>query len=105
MPSYRYLAYDLMTMQRLAELPLRDVQYGEVLNKAGSFRAIMTIGDVTGSGTEADKRRLRAAEMEAASKPRKTAVFIERDKQIIWGGIIWRRGYAAARRDSNSATH
>lgn len=99
MPAYRFLAYDLMTMQRMAELPLTGVQYGELLNRAGSFRATMPIGDVSGSDAAADRRRLRASELEAASKPRKTAVFVERNRQVVWGGIVWRRGYAAERRE------
>jgi hypothetical protein len=41
---------------------------------------------------------IKAREFEVATRPRSTAVYIERDGQITWGGFIWRRGYASARK-------
>lgn len=92
--GYKFLAYDLVTRTKLAELPLLDVSYSEVLNGAGEFSATLPIGDL-----DTSKKRVQAALYELASKPRRTALFIERDGQIVWGGIIWRRDYVGTRKE------
>lgn len=91
MPAYKFLAYDLVTRSKLADLPLTDVEYGEVLNGAGPFNATLNVGDL---GTA--KAVTAAIIYESASRPRRTALFIEREGQIVWGGIVWRRAYVAS---------
>lgn len=88
MAFYRYLAADLLTNTMLAELPLRDVSYGFVLNDAGPFQANMPIGDI----------KARAGARIAATEPGKTALYVERDGSLIWGGIIWTRRYNSSTR-------
>jgi hypothetical protein len=43
MAVYRYLAHDLRTNSQLAELPLSNVRFGEILNGAGSFSATLPL--------------------------------------------------------------
>lgn len=88
MPEYKFLSYDLVTRTKLADLPLSDVSYGEVLNGAGAFSATLSVGDL-----DTSKKAIAAALYESSSRPRRTALFIEREGQIVWGGVIWRRDY------------
>lgn len=79
--SYRYLFADLVTNDILAELPLTNVQFTQVLNSPGSFS-----GEILGS----DAREL-AYDIPTSTEPARTAIYVDRDGVLIWGGIIWLR--------------
>jgi hypothetical protein len=83
MAVYTYLACDLLTNQVLDELPLHGVTFDRLINKAGNF----------GGSTNLDNERLSNDAVKAATVPGRTALYIYRDDQIIWGGIIWTRVY------------
>lgn len=85
MAEYRYLAYDLRTGQFRAELPLSNVSYSEQLNSDGDFSASLDLAATTSTGVSL------AAELVAATAPRRTRLIIERDAKIVWAGIIWTR--------------
>ena len=85
MASYRYLLADLVTNDIYAELPLTGVTYGQELNTAGSFSGHLMIGD----------QSLSAYPIDQATKPGRTALYIERDGTLVWGGIIWSRTYSS----------
>lgn len=75
MPAYRYLYADAMTDVIAGELSLSSLQFGEVLNGPGSLSASLP---------------LRSPGVSATSlTPGKTALFIERDGVLVWGGILW----------------
>lgn len=85
--QYRYLFADLRTNDILAELPLTRVSFTQVLNTPGSFQ-----GTILGS----DAREL-GYDITASTEPARTAIYVDRDGVLIWGGIIWLRTW-----DSNS---
>lgn len=78
--TYTYLFCDLMTDTVLAELPLSDVTYSTELNGIGTLRATIPYTDETAP-----------LDPETASQPGRTAVYVDRDGVIVWGGIIWTR--------------
>lgn len=90
MASYRYLVTDLLTTTIIAELPLTNVTWGQALNEAGQFSGEMLLSDsriVSYLGTGATNP------IEACTVPGKTGLYVERNGQLIWGGIIWSREY------------
>lgn len=78
--TYTFLCCDLRTDELLAELPLTDVSYSFELNGIGTLRGTIPYNDET----------LRL-DPETASMPGRTALWVDRDGVIVWGGIIWTR--------------
>ena len=83
MAFYRYLFCDLRTNEVLAELPLTGVTYAQELNAPGSFSGRLLISDIRQTGYD----------LVNTTKPSRTAVYIDRDGTIVWGGILWSRQY------------
>lgn len=83
MAAYSYIAADLVTNAILNELPLRNVKFSHVLNAAGDFSGEMPLGD----------SKVTQIDPIGSTTPRRTALYIERDGSIVWGGIIWTRHY------------
>lgn len=81
---YTYLACDLLTGAVLAELPLSDVSFDLMLNGAGSFTGTLPLRD----------KRVSAVGPTAATEPSRTALYVDRDGVLVWGGIIWTRQYS-----------
>jgi hypothetical protein len=82
MTQYRYLLSDVLTNQVLAELDLTNVSFTQQLNAAGTLSASLLL-----SGTPD-----RAAAL-TATIPGRTAIYVDRNGIIVWGGIIWNRKY------------
>jgi hypothetical protein len=78
--TYTYLFCDLRTDTLLAELPLADVSYSFELNGIGTLRGTIPYTDET-----------LPLDPEAASQPARTAVYVDRDGVLVWGGIVWTR--------------
>ena len=78
--TYTYLFCDLRTDTLLAELPLADVQYSFELNGIGKLSGTIPYADET-----------LPLDPESASTPGRTAVYVDRDGVLVWGGIIWTR--------------
>lgn len=83
--TYTYLVADLRTNTILAELPLVNVSYEHALNTAGSFSASLKLGD----------KRIAQLDSEATTTPTRTAIYVDRNGEIVWGGIIWSRNYSS----------
>lgn len=83
MANYRYLFADLLTNTILAELPLTAVNFTQQLNTAGTFT-----GDLLISGVNTIKLNVANATI-----PTRTAIYVDRDGVLVWGGIIWNREY------------
>lgn len=83
MSQYRYIFADLLTNQTLAELQLTSVNFTQALNSAGTFQGSILLSGV-------DSTKLNVA---AATVPARTAVYVDRDGILVWGGIIWSREY------------
>lgn len=77
MADYRYFVADLLTGAIKAELPFDNVEYTRVLNRAGAFSATLPA------------RHPKATDSNLS--PSSTAIYVQRDKTIIWGGILWTR--------------
>lgn len=87
MAVYRFLAYDLRTNALLGELPIGNATYERVLNGAGSFGGYVSLGRKTTTGAQLDTTML------AATLPHRTALYVERDGVLMWGGVLWGRQY------------
>jgi len=85
MSQYRYLFADLLTNTILAELPLTSVQFSQQLNSAGSFSATLQLAGIN------------AADLNVANAtiPARTAVYVDRDGTLVWGGVLWNREYSS----------
>lgn len=83
--GFRYLACDLRTDELLAELPLRDVSFSDDLSNPGDCSGVL---DLYAAGAA-------TATFQAATTPGRTALYIDLDGQLVWGGIIWRRRKAS----------
>jgi len=81
--TYTYLACDLISNAVLAELPLSQVTYQTLLNSAGTFSAKLPLMDA----------RVKRLDPVATTQPTRTALYIDRDGVLVWGGIIWTRRY------------
>lgn len=71
---YRFLVADLTGRIR-EELPLTDVSYGRALSGAGTASAKMPLRHAKATRTNID--------------PSRTALLIERNQVLVWGGILW----------------
>lgn len=78
--TYTYLFCDLRTDTVLAELPLASVTYSFELNGIGKL-----------TGTIPYNAETLPLDPETASTPARTAVYVDRDGVLVWGGIIWTR--------------
>ena len=78
--TYTYLFCDLRTDTLLAELPLAGVSYSYELNGIGRLSGTIPYTDET-----------LPLDPETASQPGRTAVYVDRDGVLVWGGIIWTR--------------
>lgn len=82
MAVYTYLVCDLRTNALLAELPLSSVSFSRILNGAGHFQGTLHLGDP----------KVTALNPIASTIPGRTAIYVDRDGALVWGGIIWTRG-------------
>ena len=87
--SYRYLFADLLTNNIIAELPLTGVSFTQQLNQAGTFQ-----GHILLSGVQAANLNVANGTI-----PARTALYVDRNGTLVWGGVIWAREY-----DSTSQT-
>ena len=83
MTTYRYLFADLLTNQILAELPLTGVTFTQSLNSGGTFQ-----GNILLSGINSEVQNV-----DAATIPARSALYVDRDGVLVWGGVIWARQY------------
>lgn len=81
MAEYRYLVADLLTDTIREEMPFENVSFGDVLNAPGSFSGTLPLSVKDRTGFEKVTR--------ANLDPGRTALYVERDGVLVWGGIIW----------------
>lgn len=75
MAGYRHLIADLLTGTIREEIPFSEVKYSHVLNRPGGFAATLPLRHPKATRANLD--------------PGRTAVYVERDGVIVWGGILW----------------
>ena len=81
--TYRYLFADLLTNNILGELPLTGVSFNQQLNQAGTLTGRLLLSGLSGFQFNVD----------ASTIPGRCALYVDRDDQIVWGGIILGREY------------
>jgi hypothetical protein len=85
--SYTYLIADLASGTILDELPLSGVSFDKRLNDTGSFRGQVPVDDPV----------VRARHPRLLTEPGRNAIYVDRDGELLWGGIIWTSRYGAAK--------
>ena len=83
--SYRYLFADLVTNQILAELPITGVSFTQQLNTAGTFTGHLLLSGVNAAGLNVANGTI----------PGRTAIYVDRNGKLVWGGILWNREYSS----------
>lgn len=83
MARYRYILCDLLTNQVIAELPFYGVYLSRKLSGKGSCTATMAL-DSTGYSN---------SDILEATNPGRTALYVDREGGLVWGGILWSRTY------------
>jgi hypothetical protein len=86
MANYRYLFADLLTNSILAELPLTNVNFTQQLNTAGTFTGELLLSGINTANLNVNNGTI----------PARTALYVDRDGVLVWGGIIWNREYTSA---------
>ena len=80
--QYRYFTTDLLTNTVLAEIPFSGVSFERSIKAAGSFSGSIPVIPETAS-----------MNIYESTMPGKTGLYVVRDQECIWGGIIWSRSY------------
>lgn len=96
MASYRYLTADLLTNTIIGELPLTGVSWGQALNEAGTASGHLILSDSRITNTLGTYNASNQFTLDYVTTPSRTALYVERDNQIVWGGVIWSRQYDSA---------
>lgn len=87
--QFTYLFYDLMSGTKLAELPLQGVNFSAMLNGTGSFGATLNLTDARVKGQLGQLGGDQGSPLNEG----KTAIYVDMDSEIIWGGILWTTAY------------
>jgi len=85
---YRYFTTDLLTNQVLAEIPFKGVSFERSIKAAGSFNGNIPVIPETAS-----------MDLYNSTMPGKTGLYVVRDSECVWGGIIWNRNYNVVDRE------
>jgi hypothetical protein len=80
--EYRYFTTDLVSNTLIAEIPFNGVSYERAIKGAGKFSGNVPVID-----------RTTAFNIYDATMPGKTGLYITRNGECVWGGIIWSRNY------------
>lgn len=80
-PVYTFLACDRETDEVIAELPITGGKWSRVLGGTGSFAGKVTLGDPD------------RTDLIEATEPNKVSIYVDRDGDLIWGGMLWGRKY------------
>src|SRR4051794_13975626 len=83
MSTYRYILADLLTNNVLLELPFKGATFSRKLNGAGNATFVFQL-DSTGY----DNQLILDSTITG-----RTAIYVERNNALVWGGILWTRLY------------
>jgi hypothetical protein len=86
--EYRYFVADFLTNEVIAELPIKGVSYERAIKAAGSF-----------SGSIPVITKTNAYNLYENTMPGKTALYVVRNNECVWGGLIWSRSYSVLNRE------
>ena len=88
--EYRYFVADFLTNAVIAELPFTGVSYERALKTAGGFSGSIPVIDKTAAYSLYDN-----------TMPGRTSLYVVRNGECVWGGIIWSRSYSVVDRVLN----
>ena len=88
--EYRYFVTDLLSNRVLAEIPFKGVSFERSIKAAGPFSGTIPVIPETAS-----------MDIYNSTMPGKTGLYVVRDQQCVWGGIIWSRSYNVIERMLN----
>jgi hypothetical protein len=74
----------------------RIISDGIGLNVSSFSRRMSTTGELSATLPLSDRRLRELTDPVTATEPRRTALWIIRNEQVVWGGIIWTRRYRSA---------
>ena len=80
--KYKYYTVDIVSNTIIGEIPFEDVNYSRSLKSAGSFNGKITTSQETEN-----------LDLYNSTMPGKTALYVVRNDECVWGGIIWGRTY------------
>lgn len=83
---YRYLFADLLTNEIIAELPLTGVTFTQQLNQAGTLSGRLLLSGMATAQFN----------VSTSTQPGRNAIYVDRNGDLIWGGVIWGRDYQSA---------
>jgi hypothetical protein len=83
-PKYQFMVTDLVTNRVLGQLPIDGASYTKAIRGAGAF-----------SGAIKDPNALAQSDIYRNTMPGRTGLYILRDGECVWGGILWSRNYSA----------
>jgi hypothetical protein len=86
--EYKYFTTDILTNEVLAEIPFRGVSFERSIKAAGSFSGTIPVIPETAS-----------MNLYESTMPGKTALYVVRNSECVWGGIIWNRTYNVVERE------
>lgn len=95
MATYKYYFYDLMSHTLLDELG--TLMFGVNFSTFLSGEIGSKVGQFTGT-LRADSPGRSVTDILSATQPGRTALWIDRDDQPVWCGIVWSRTYQATGR-------
>lgn len=84
--GYTAFTTDLRTNNVLADISMSQVRFTDVLNEPGDLSGAFFNGD-----SDIPMELLRSA-----TRPARTALWVDFDGELAWGGIIWKRKYDRA---------
>ena len=80
--NYAYYVTDLRNNDVIAELPLQNVAYDVKLSAVGEFSGDIIVNDETA-----------VYDLRTTTFPGRTGLYVVRDGEPVWGGMIWKRKY------------
>ena len=79
---YRYFVTDLLTNTITAEIPFTNVSFTRAIKGAGNFSGTIPVIPDTAH-----------MDLYESTMPGKAGLYVTRDGQCVWGGIVWTRSY------------
>jgi hypothetical protein len=90
MNPFIYKARDLLSWSPLDSLPYQGVQFGKILDQHGAWSGSLPLGDL----------RVQQFDWKDATRPGRTALFVDLQGTLVWSGILWTTHY-----ESDDPTH
>ncbi|MGI8751019.1 MAG: hypothetical protein ACR2MN_01640 [Acidimicrobiales bacterium] len=92
--TWTYLFADLRTNVILGQVPLAQVSFASQLNATGSFSAQVLLSDPV------VQRALSGVAGGAGGllQTGRTAIYVDMDGELVWGGILWTSTYDSTSR-------